>query len=147
MCVLVEQSYFSWLLQHLDQIREAFQRELTLHRGTGQRGMQSNSQATDFYACAGPPLALHSILVVEGILAVVGIPVVADDNLVALGIPAVEGILEAASAVLHILGVAAQVGPHVPQALLLAALQVVVLLLAVPEVALLVVRMVVPGYS
>jgi hypothetical protein len=102
--------------------------------------MQSNSQTTGFYACAGLQLALHSI------------PVLADDNLVALGIlvvvdiPVVD-ILEAASAALQILGVVPQAGPHVPQALLLAALQVVVLLLAVRMVALLVVRMMVPGYS
>ncbi len=115
--------------------------------------MQSNSQTRGFYACAWLPLVPHSIPVVEGTLAVLDIPVAADDTPAVLDILVAEGdilavdILEEASAVLQILDVAAQVRPHVPQALLLAALQVVVLLLAVRIVALLVVRMVVPGYS
>jgi len=68
----------------------------------------------------------------RGTLAVVA------DTPVALGILVVD-ILEAASAALQIRVVAAQVDPHVPHALLLVALQVVVLLL--------VVRMVAPGCS
>jgi hypothetical protein len=108
--------------------------------------MQSNSQTTGFYVCAGLPLAPHSIPVAVGTLAVVDIPVAADDTPVALDILVVD-ILEAASAALQILGVTAQLGLPVSLALLLVALQVVVLPLAVRMVALLVVRMAVPGYS
>jgi hypothetical protein len=125
--------------------------------------MQSNSQTTGLCACVRLLLALHSIPVVEGTLAVVDIPVAADHTLAALGtlvvaadtpvaldILAAEGdilvaldilvvdILEAASAALQIRVAVAQEGPHVPHALLLVALQVV---------ALLVVRMVAPGCS
>ncbi len=128
--------------------------------------MRSNSQTTGLCACVGLLLALHSIPVVEGTLAVVDTPVAADDTLVALDIlVAVEDIpvaldilvaegdilvvdiLEAASAALQIRVVAAQVDPQVPHALLLVALQVVVLLLVVRVVALLVVRMVAPDCS
>ncbi len=122
--------------------------------------MRSNSQTTGLCACVGLLLALHSIPVVEGTLAVVDTPVAADDTLVAvedipvaLDILVAEGdilvvdILEAASAALQIRVVAAQVDPQVPHALLLVALQVVVLLLVVRVVALLVVRMVAPGCS
>ena len=110
--------------------------------------MQSNSLTTGLCACVGQVLAPHSIPVVEGILAVVDIPV-ADDTLAALGILVVEGNLEAASAALQILGVVAQVGLPVSQALLLVALQgVLLLLVALQMVALLsAVRMVAPGCS
>ncbi len=112
-----------------------------------------NSLTTGFCACVGLLLALHSIpvvedilavvhiLVVEGILAVLHIPVAAEDT------PVVDT-LEAASAVLQIRIVAAHVDHHVSHALLLVAVQVAALLLVVQmAVLLLVVQMAAPGCS
>ena len=102
--------------------------------------MQSNSLTTGFCACVGLLLALHSIpvvedilavvhiLVVEGILAVLHIPVAAEDT------PVVDT-LEAASAVLQIRIVAAHVDHHVSHALLLVAVQMAALLLVVQMAA------------
>ncbi len=95
--------------------------------------MQSNSLTTGLYAWVGLLPAPHNIPVVEDTLAVVH-TLAADDTLVALDILVVD-ILEAASAALQILVVAAQVGPPVSQAPLLAALQVVLLLLVALQVA------------
>ncbi len=69
--------------------------------------MQSNSRTTDLCACVGLLLALHSIPVVGGILAVVHIPGAAQDTPVWEGIPVVDT-LEAASAALQIRMVAAR---------------------------------------
>ena len=96
--------------------------------------MRSNSLTTALCACVGLQLALHSIAVVgEGSLAVVHIlPVAAADT------PVVDT-LEAVSAALQIRIVAAHADHEVCHALLLVAVQAVVLLL--------VVRMAVPGCS
>ena len=96
--------------------------------------MRSNSLTTGLCACVGLQLALHSIPVVgEGSLAVVHIlPVAAEDT------PVVDT-LEAVSAALRIRIVAAHADHEVCHALLLVAVQAVVLLL--------VVRMAVPGCS
>jgi hypothetical protein len=94
--------------------------------------MQSNSLTTGLCVGVGLQLALHSIPVGEGILAVVHIPVAAGDT------PVVDT-LEAASAALQIRIVAAHADHDVSHALLLVAVQEVVLLL--------VVRMVAPGCS
>lgn len=87
--------------------------------------MQSNSLTKGFYVYVGLLLVLHSIPVVEDILAVVHIPVV-DTR-------------EEASAALQIRIVTAHADQDVSHPHLLIAAQVVVLLL--------VVRMAAPGYS
>jgi hypothetical protein len=94
--------------------------------------MRSNSLTTGLCACVGLQLALHSIPVGEGSPAVVHIPVAAGDT------PVVDT-LEAVSAALRIRILAAHADHEVCHALLLVAVQVVVLLL--------VVRMAVPGCS
>jgi hypothetical protein len=102
--------------------------------------MQSNSLTMGFCACVGLLLALHSIpvvedmlavvhiLVVKGMLAVVHIPVAAEDT------PVVDT-LEAVSAVLQVRIVDAHVDHHVSHALLLVAVQVAVLPLVVQVAA------------
>ena len=82
--------------------------------------MQSNSRTTGLCACVGLLLALHSIPVVEGILAVVHILVGAEDT-------TVVDTLEAASAALQIRMVAAH-------ALLLVVVQGGLLPTVAPEV-------------
>lgn len=106
--------------------------------------MQSNSLTTDLCVGVGLQLALHSIPVAgEGMLAVVHIPVEAGDtpvvDILEAGDTLVVDTLEAASAALQIRIVAAHADHDVAHALLLVAVQVVVLLL--------VVRMVAPGCS
>jgi hypothetical protein len=99
--------------------------------------MQLNSLTTGFCACVGLLLALHSIPVAEDNLAEEHILVEQEGNL-AVDTP-VEDILEEASAALQSLILAVHADQDLSHALLLVAVQVVVLLL--------VVRMVVPGCS
>ncbi len=85
--------------------------------------MQLNSLTTGFCVCVRLLLTLHSILVAEGMLAVVHIPVVEEGILVAEDTPVMEGILvvvhipvvdtlEVASAALQSRIVAAHVDHH-----------------------------------
>jgi hypothetical protein len=115
--------------------------------------MQLNSLTTGFCACVGLLLALHSIPVAEGNLAVVHILVEEEGNLavdtpveilvvdilVAAADTPVVDTLEEASAALQSRILAAHADQDLSHALLLVAVRVVVLLL--------VVRMVVPGCS